>query len=83
MGSSFRTCNLRAVEAPALPAADKTFVGANFCSKETGENAGLLLSGIEGEMPSIGELVDADGLLRGGEITLAATAGSSDHGAAA
>jgi hypothetical protein len=69
----FRHRPLGAVETVAEPAASEALVRADLASIEACEHSRLLQSIVKAEMPSVGELIDADALLRRVKVTLAPT----------
>lgn len=73
---------LGAVKTIALPASIKALVRTNLRSIESRQHTRLLQPTVQTQVPSVGELTDANALLRRREVVLRPAAGSSDHGAA-
>jgi hypothetical protein len=63
---------LGAEETVAEPAASVALVGADLTDKETRKHSRLLQSGVKAQVPSVGELGNANTLLLRREVTLAA-----------
>jgi hypothetical protein len=69
---------LGAEETVAEPAASVALVGADLTDEEARKHSRLLRSGVEAQVPSVGELRNANTLLLRREVTLAARSVRTD-----
>lgn len=72
---------LGAVKTIALPTSIEALIGANLRRIEPRQHTRLLQPTVQAQVPSVGELIDANALLRRREVVLRPAAGSSDHSA--
>jgi hypothetical protein len=69
---------LGAVETVAEPVASVALVGADLTNGETRKDSRLLQSVVKGQVPSVGDLKNANALLLRREVTLAARSAGAD-----